>query len=159
MIIRQAELCRQLVTDTAEPWGRLHEQGVDARSPVMPPCIELPAHVSLMGISAMPPIYLDACGRLAEYIDLHLQNQGIAEAPTSFFAQTTGRSMCMSVIVACSRLRLVLPALMALCLKAYAFATAWTTMVTDMLERVLATPSDPAWGLYLRASVQVWSQS
>ena len=105
MIIRQAELCRRLVTDIAEHRVCLHEQDVDARSRVMPPCMKLPAHVSVMGISAMPPIYCDACGRLAEYIDLHLQNQGIAKGPTSFFAQTIVRFTCTSVIVACLRLR------------------------------------------------------
>jgi exonuclease V gamma subunit len=82
MIIRQAELCRQLVTDTAEHLGRLHEQGVDARSPVMPPCIELPAHVSLTGMSAMTPISLEVFGPPAEYIGLHMQNRGTAECPT-----------------------------------------------------------------------------
>jgi Exodeoxyribonuclease V, gamma subunit len=159
MIIRQAELCRQLVTDIAEHRVRLQEQCVDACTPVMPACIELPARVSLMGISAMPPISLDAFGCLAEYIDLHLQNRGAGECPTTFFAQTTLRSMCMSVIVACPRMRVVLPALVVLGLEARGFKTAWTSMVATELERCLAKSLDLSWSLSPRASVQVWSQS
>jgi hypothetical protein len=159
MTIRQAELCRRLVDDIAEHRVCLHEQGVDARSTVMPACIELPAHVSLMGISAMPPIHLDACGRLAEYIDLHLQNQGIAKGLTSFFAQTAVRFMCISVMVACLRLRFVLPALVVLGLEAHGFTTAWISVVANVSERGLAKSLDPAWSLCLRASVHVWSQS
>jgi hypothetical protein len=156
MTIRQAELCRRLVDDIAEHRVCLHEQGVDARSTVMPACIELPAHVSLMGISAMPPISLEVFGRLAEYIDPHLQNRGIAECPRSFFAQTTVRFMCMSVIVAYPRLRFVLP--VALCLEAHGFTTAWTTVAANVLERGLAKSLDPAWSPRLRTSVHVWSQ-
>jgi hypothetical protein len=100
MIIRQAELCRQLVTDIAEHWVRLQEPFVDARSPVMPACIALPTHVSLMGIPAMRPIDLNAFGRLAEYIEPRLQNRGTAECRMSFCAQTTVRFMCSSDIVA-----------------------------------------------------------
>ena len=157
MIIRQAELCRRLVTDIAEHRVCLHEQGVDACSSVMPPRMKLPAHVSVMDISAMPPIYLDACGRLAEYIDPHMPNHRIAKGPTPLFAQTTVRFMCMSLIVACPRLRFVLP--VALCLEAHGFTTAWTTVAANVLERGLAKSLDPAWSLCLRASVHVWSQS
>jgi hypothetical protein len=158
MIIRQAELCRQLGIDTAEHWGRLLEQGVDARTPITLACIELPVHVSVMGITAMPPISLEVFGRLAEYSDPHLQNQGIAKGLTSFFAQTAVRFMCISVMVACLRLRFVLPALVVLGLEAHGFTTAWIAMVANVLERGLAKSLDPAWSLCLRASVQVWSQ-
>jgi hypothetical protein len=156
MIIRQAELCCQLVTDTAEHWGRLQERCVDARTPITLACIELPVHVSLMGISAMPPISLEVFGRLAEYIDPHLQNRGIAECPRSFFVQTTVRFMCMCVIVACPRLRFVFP--VALCLEAHGFTTAWTTVAANVLERGLAKSLDPAWSPRLRTAVHVWSQ-
>jgi hypothetical protein len=159
MIIRQAELCCQLVTDTAEHWGRLQKRCVDARTPITLAYIELPVHVSLMSISAMPPISLEVFGRLAEYIDPHLQNRGIAESPRSFFAQTTVRFMCVSVMVACLRLRFVLPALVVLGLEAHGFTTAWTPVVADMLERGLAKPLEPVWSLCLAASVQRWSQS
>jgi exodeoxyribonuclease V gamma subunit len=159
MIIRQAELCRQLVTDTAEHRVRLQEQCVDARTPITLACIELPVHASLMGISAMPPISLEVFGRLAEYIDSDLQNRGIAECPRSFFAQTTVRFMCISVMVACLRLRFVLPALVVLGLEAHGFTTAWISVVANVLERGLAKSLDPAWSLCLRASVHVWSQS
>jgi hypothetical protein len=159
MIIRQAALCRQLVTDTAEHGGRLQEQGVDARTPITLACIELPVHVSLMGISALPPSSLEVFGRLAEDSDPHLQNRGIAECPRSFFAQTTVRFMCISVMVACLRLRFVLPALAVLGLEAQGFTTAWIAVVANVLERGLAKSLDPAWSLCLRASVHVWSQS
>jgi hypothetical protein len=159
MIIRQAELCRQLVTDIAEHRVRLQEPCVDARSPIMPACIALPAHVSLMGIPAMRPIDLEAFGRLAEYIDPRLQNRGTAECRTSFFAQRTVRLMCMSVIVACPSVRFVLPSLAVLCPEAHGFTTAWTSVVADTVEWRLAKSLDPAWNPRLRASVQVWSQS
>jgi hypothetical protein len=159
MIIRQVDSCRRLVTETLEHRVDLQEQFVVARSPIMLACIELPAHVSLMGISAMPPISLEVFGRLAEYIDFHLQNRGIAKCPTSFLAQTTVRFMCMSVIVAWPRLRFVLSALAVLGLEAHGFTTAWTSVVANKLERGLAKSLDPAWSLYLRASVQMWSQS
>jgi hypothetical protein len=159
MIIRQVDSCRRLVTETLEHRVDLQEQFVVARSPIMLACIELPAHVSLMGISAMPPISLEVFGRLAEYIDFHLQNRGIAKCPTSFFGQKTVRFMGMSVIVAWPRLRFVLPALVALGLEAHGFTTAWTPVVADMLEWGLAKPLEPVWSLCLAASVQMWSQS
>jgi hypothetical protein len=159
MIIRQAELCRQLVTETLEHRVDLQEQFVTARSPITLARVELPAHVSLMDISAMPPISLEGFGRLAEYIDLPLQNRRTAECPTSFFAQKTVRFMCMSVIVAWPRLRFVLAALVVLGLEAHGFTTAWTSMVANELERSLAKSLESAWSLCLRASIHVRSQS
>jgi hypothetical protein len=159
MIIRQAESCRRLVTETPEHWVGLQERFVDACSPITLARVELPARVSRMGISAMLPISLEVFGCLSEYIDIHLQNWGIAEGPTSCFAQKTVRFMCMSVIVACPRLRFVLPALVVLCLEAHGFTTAWIPVVADMVERGLANSLAPAWSLCLRASVQEWSQS
>lgn len=144
MIIRQAELCRQLVTDIAEHSVRLQEPFVDARNPVVPACIALPAHGSLMGIPAMRPIDLDAFGRLAEYIDPRLQNRGTAACRMSFCARTTVRFMCLSVIVACPSVGFVLPSLAVLCPEAHGFTTAWTSVVADTVEWGLAKSLEPA---------------
>jgi hypothetical protein len=159
MIIRQPELCRQLVTDIAEHRVRLQEPFADARSPLMPACMELPAHVSPMGIPAMRRIDLDAFGRLPEYIDPHLQNRGTAECRMSFFAQRTVRLMCMSVIVACPWVRFVLPSLAVLCPEVHGVTTGRPSVVANTVERGLAKSLDPTWSQHLRASVQVWSQS
>jgi hypothetical protein len=159
MIIRQAESCRRLVTETPEHRVALQERFLDACSPITLARVELPARVSRMGISAMLPISLEVFGRLAEYIDLHAQNRGIAEGSTSFFAQMTIRFTCMSVMVAYPRLRFVLSALVVLGLEAHGFTTAWIPVEADMVERGLANSLAPAWSLCLRASVQVWSQS
>jgi hypothetical protein len=158
MIIRQADSCRRLVTETPEHRVGLQERFVDARSPITLARVELPARVSLKGFSAMLPVSPEVFGRLAEYFDFHLQNRGIAKCPTSFLAQKTVRFMCMSVIVAWPRLRFVLPALVVLGLEAHGFTTAWTTVAANVLERGLAKSLDPAWSPHLRTSVHVWSQ-
>jgi hypothetical protein len=149
MIIRQAELCRRLVTDIAEHRVCLHEQGVDARSRVMPPCMKLPAHVSVMGISAMLPSTPMSSGVWMSASVSTCSTGELLGVRPSLFAQTTARFMCMSVIVACTRLRFVLPALVVLCLQAHGFTTAWTAVVAEMLERGSAKSLDPAWSLCL----------
>jgi hypothetical protein len=159
MIIRQAELCRQLVTDIDEHRVRLQEPCVDARSPVMQARIALPTHVSLMGIPAMRPIDLDAFGRLDGYIDLRPQDRGTAECRMSFCAQASVRFMCMCVIVACPSAGFVPPSVAVLCPEAHGVTTAWTSVVAYMVEQGLAKSLYPACSLGLRASVQAWSQS
>jgi exodeoxyribonuclease V gamma subunit len=68
----QAELWRRVIAGNGAHRLHMHAQFLSALNTETLARAHLPGRVSLIGIPAMPPLYLDVFARLAEYIDLHL---------------------------------------------------------------------------------------
>jgi exodeoxyribonuclease V gamma subunit len=68
----QAELWRRLIAANGRHRLHVHEQFLHALESQMLAHAKLPGRVSLIGMPAMPPLYLDLFTRLAASIDLHL---------------------------------------------------------------------------------------
>lgn len=68
----QAELWRRLTADGGVHRVHLRQRFLDTLNAKTAAQSELPSRVSFIGISALPPAYLEILGRLAEFIDVHL---------------------------------------------------------------------------------------
>lgn len=68
----QAELWRRLTADGGVHRAHLRQRFLDTLDAETAARAELPSRVSFVGISALPPAYLDILSRLAEFTDVHL---------------------------------------------------------------------------------------